>query len=668
MRFKDGRALITAVANRCKVCYTCVRECPVKAIKIHNGQAKVIGERCIGCGNCIKVCSQNAKEIISSKEFVQKILAGKEKCAAIIAPSFPVEFSEYPYQNLVGAVKQLGFDYIHEVGFGADLVTQAYLKQLEENPKHSYISSSCPAVVAFIEKYHPQLATSIIPIISPMVATARVVKEIYGKATKVVFIGPCLAKKGEKERPDIKNDVNEVLTFGELRQIFKESRIDIDLSQPRDFDLPQAGQGNLYPISRGALQAANIVEDLLQEKVIAATGRTRFVEAIKEFSLGYLEVQLIETLCCDGCIMGAGITNNAPIYKKRHLIREYVKQRIAGFDEKIWQSTLKKFQHINLECQFVENDQRLPIPDNKELVDILKKLGKYHKGDELNCGACGYESCREHGIAISKGLAENEMCLPYVIEKLKTTVGDLESSYQELKDVKEELNHREKLASMGQLAAGIAHEINNPLGIVLMYAHIILEQYSEKDAELSSDMKMIVEQAERCKKIVSGLLNFARQNKVKREKTNIVILLEKTIEDLNIPDTVEVKMESSNLTSYQISVDKDQIHQVLLNIMNNALDSMENQGTLTIQLNQKGQEMVITIEDSGCGMSEEVKKRVFEPFFTTKQIGKGTGLGLPISYGIIKMHSGRIEIESNDDETKGVRGTKVHIILPLNPV
>ena len=246
MQLSDGTSIVKTIKEKCRVCFTCVRECPAKAIRIIDGQADVMGERCIGCGNCVRVCSQKAKKVLSSIESVTKLLAGKGyKKIAIVAPSFPAEFHDVDYKRMVGALKKIGFDHVHEVGFGADIISLAYKKLVESNPNASYIASTCPAIVAYVEKYYPELIPNLAAIVSPMVAQARVVKKLYGKNIKVVFIVLCVAKKGEIEREQYLGEIDDALTFVELKELFDMLNIDRQNSADSEFDPPYAGKGSL---------------------------------------------------------------------------------------------------------------------------------------------------------------------------------------------------------------------------------------------------------------------------------------------------------------------------------------------------------------------------------------------------------------------------------------
>ncbi|MBN1554863.1 MAG: 4Fe-4S binding protein [Phycisphaerae bacterium] len=654
--------LVTTIGERCRVCYTCVRECPAKAIRIAVGQAEVIPERCIGCGNCVRVCSQNAKQVISSVEQVRELLQGDAPVTAIIAPSFPAEFSDVPWPRLVGMIRALGFDSVVEVAVGADLVADRYRKLLANSNGHRYIATTCPGIVAYVERYQPDLLPHLAPIVSPMVAVARVLRSLHKGDLRIVFLGPCIAKKGEVTAPAVPDEVDEALTFAELRDMFTEAKLTPDSVEDGDFDPPVAAEGALFSIRRGLLQAADIREDLIAGNVVTAEGRDEFLDALEEFRAGDLNSELLEVLCCKGCIMGAGMTSRDPLYSRRSHVSRYVRERTSRLDRDAWAAQMNSFETLDLSRRFTKQDQRIPVPYEEEIQGILRRMGKFSHEDELNCGACGYETCRDHATAILKGLAESEMCLPYTIETLKKTVKELNLSHEQLASTQAALMQSEKLASMGQLAAGIAHEVNNPLGIVLVYAHLLLDEYKNQP-KMRDDLEMIARHADRCKKIVSGLLHFSRQNKVIYQETDVRHLIEQTLKV--IPQPADVRVDARHdLADPHAELDGDQITQVLTNLISNAYAAMPNGGTLTVTTTGTADDVTIAITDTGVGIPEENREKIFEPFFTTKQIGKGTGLGLAVTYGIVKMHSGDIRVESNADAAKGPTGTTFTVTLP----
>jgi two-component system NtrC family sensor kinase len=658
----QAACFVQTIKERCRVCYTCVRECPAKAIGISDGQANVIPERCIGCGNCARVCSQGAKNVLDGTEQVVRLLGQGGPVAALIAPSFPAEFDECAPEKVVGMLRTLGFRHVLEVGFAADLIAKRYRDLLDGAGKGNYIATTCPALVGYVERYYPDLVPRLAPLVSPMVAAARIAHRIYGQEVPLVFIGPCIAKKGEAATQKLTGDVSAVLTFAELRQMLADAGIRPETVETSEFDPPWSGPGGLFPISRGMLQAAGISEDLMNSEVMATDGRTNFVEAIQAVASNNLDVRLLEILCCNGCIMGAGMTTNATLFRRRSLVGHYVQEHWTDARREQWNRDVAQFSDVDCSRSFDTYDQRLAQPSRDEISKILARMGKEKPEDELNCGACGYDSCVQHAIAIHLHLAETEMCLPYTIDKLRDTVNQLAVSNEQLMSTQEALMHSERLASMGQLAAGVAHEVNNPLGIVLMHAHMLLEQ-AEKFPEWREDLDMIAEQADRCKKIVVRLLHFARQNKAVFRMVDLYKLMQRAVTAYPFPSTVQTQVECK-IENARVDLDPDQINQVITNLFSNACDAMPEGGNLDIIIDGKENQVWFIIKDTGLGISKENLGKIFEPFFTTKQIGKGTGLGLAVTYGIVKMHRGDITVVSNNDPSVEPTGTQFTVKLP----
>jgi signal transduction histidine kinase len=254
------------------------------------------------------------------------------------------------------------------------------------------------------------------------------------------------------------------------------------------------------------------------------------------------------------------------------------------------------------------------------------------------------------------------MCLPYTIEKLHSSIKDLAVSNEKLMSMQQVLKQTEKLAHMGQLSAGIAHELNNPLGVVIMYANILLEELDE-ESQLYGDLKLIAEQSERCKSIVGGLLNFARKNQVNYQLTDMNDLLRISIDSLIKPEGVNIIVDS-DLKDPFAELDREQMTQVISNLIKNAFEAMPGGGEVKIILKDTENNIILKIEDTGMGINDSDLQKVFEPFFTTKGIGKGTGLGLATAYGVVKMHKGKIDVDSNADPSRDNTFTRFTINLP----
>jgi signal transduction histidine kinase/iron only hydrogenase large subunit-like protein len=672
MTIQQPKCFTITVKDRCHVCYTCVRGCPAKAIRIFDRQAEIVSDRCIGCGNCVRVCGRGAKKVVNTVPDVEVLLASGSRVAALVAPSFPAEFYDLiespDPQILVGMLRSLGFELVTEVGFGADLVARRYRAFLDSHaPGQRSIATTCPAVVGYVERYWPSLVGNLAPLVSPMVAMARVLRTMHGPDLRTVFIGPCLAKKVEASMPELEGEVDAVLTFAELRAMFLAHNLSAATVTASDFDPPHPGVGTLFPLNRGLFQAAGISEDLASTEAVAAHGGpSSFVNAIEEFAGGDVDFGLVEMLCCNGCVSGPGMTSEEKTFRRRARVAKYANESKRTRDQDEWKSAMARFSELDLSREFHPYDQRSATPSEDEIRHILRGMGKQSHADELDCKACGYTTCREHAIAIYRGLAETQMCLPYVIERFDHTVRQLSESNRQLESAQEQLMHSERLASMGQLAAGVAHELNNPLGVVLLYSHLLRDEAGE-ESSIRKELTLISDQATRCKRIVSDLLDFARENKLLLEQISVQELIKRSLAGLPLPPSVSIVLDLGH-EHPECEVDPAQMIQVLTNLYSNSFAAMPEGGKLTITTREDGERLIISVHDTGSGIGADNLKQIFQPFFTTKQIGKGTGLGLAVVYGIVKMHRGDITVESNADPAKGPTWTRFKVSIPHNQV
>lgn len=431
----NKKRLITTIPERCRICYSCVRACPVKAIRITEGQADVIAERCIGCGQCFRVCGRNAKQILDCVEDVRDMRTLDVPLVAIVAPSFPAEFSDLTPPQLSFGLRQLGFTHVHDVAFGADLVARAYREAIEAEPAKRWIATSCPTLVRYVETYHPYLIPSLIPVVSPMIAEARVMRRLYGSAVRVVFVGPCVAKKNEGADEVLAGEVDAVLTYRELRRFWEEEGLKPGAFGEAGWDEPRGGLGALFPITRGILQASGLAEDLVEGSIVTVDGNPDFVSAITGFAEDDTDVHLLEILCCDGCISGAGMTNEADHFTRRTAVSRAVRAFQNEVTPETWHASMERFADIHLTRAYTPRPVTTDMPPEDEIETVLHQLGKYCDDDYLNCGACGYGTCREHAIAIVQGMAETEMCLPYGIEALHESVAQMQKSEEKFRSL-----------------------------------------------------------------------------------------------------------------------------------------------------------------------------------------------------------------------------------------
>lgn len=657
--------VISTIPEKCRRCYTCVRECPAKAIKVEFGQAVVIEERCIACGNCVKVCAQRAKRIKDSIAFVRTLLSQRDRVFACLAPSFPAAFDGATPGQIVAAMRAVGFSEVWEVAFGAELVGRAYTELFKQAQRDGsrVIATACPAIVEYVEKYVPALQSALAPIVSPMVATARAIRHLHPDAP-IVFVGPCIAKKNEIYEPSVAGAVDAVLTFRELETMFESLGIEPGRLTQSSFDSPSCCFGRALPISGGLLKAAGFGTDILDTDIVTTEGKDRALDALTELAEGKTQAHFFDVLFCEGCINGPKMTGDHSVFARKDMVVDYITAQARYTTQRHLVESIEAFRDVDLSRSFTAQNIGLPQPTEDQIVEVLRAMRKFSPLDQLNCGACGYPTCREKAIAVCQGLAEASMCLPFLIDELEDTCKELQESHQALESAQQRLVQTERLASMGQLSAGVAHELNNPLGTVLIYSHMLLRQIQEENPT-RADLEMIVSEATRCKRIVRGLLDFARESRVSKAPTDPVPILKDARAVMQArADRENVKLVLEIEGDLPImDIDGDQVKQVLINLIGNGIDATDKDESLVrvrAWLRKDDDRVIIEVSDNGVGMDPDHLDKLFTPFFTTKELGKGTGLGLAIAYGIVKMHSGDIQAESELGQ-----GTTFTVSLPV---
>ena len=656
--------IVSTIPEKCRRCYTCVRECPAKAIKVENGQAMVIEERCIACGNCVKVCAQQAKLIEDSTGAVNDMLAGPDRVVACLAPSFPAAFHQVMPGQVVAGLRKLGFDEVWEVAFGAELISREYVKLFSASQRTGacVITSPCPAIVAYVEKYMPSLRAALAPIVSPMIAVGRAIRSRHGESVRVVFIGPCIAKKNEINDPSVAGVIDSVLTYRELTRMVDEAGIALAGLAESGFDGPRSYMAHSFAISGGLLRTAGLSTDILENDIVITEGKERVLDALREVVEGKSQARLLDILFCEGCINGPKMPNGLSLFARKEVVADYVNEQNRYISQRDFAESLAEFREVDLRRDFSRPDIRLAQPNEAQIARSLQAMRKFAPEDQLNCGACGYRTCRDKAIAVCQGLAEPAMCLPYVVDELETVLEEVRKSHEQLESTQQRLLQSERLASMGQLSAGVAHEINNPLGTILLYSHMMLKQLQQGD-ERRADLEMVVDEATRCRNIVRGLLDFARQSHVSKAPVDLAQLVQAVCQIVSAKaHSAGVRLVSGLPDDLpKIMLDADQIKQMLVNIVENGIDACQSGGEVRITVEPKlhDDRAVISIQDNGCGIPEEDLSKLFTPFFTTKQMGMGTGLGLAIAYGVVKMHSGEITVDSQQG-----KGTTFRIALP----
>ncbi len=659
---------INIITRKCRRCYSCIQICPAKAIKREKGNITIIHERCILCGSCIKACPQGALFYTSGLNQVKEFLNTNEKMIACLDPAFPGVLDVGTPRQLVTALKKVGFTEVWEGAFGVELVSRKYRELLDRGETRPIISSFCPAIVFYIQKYLPQLIPNLAPIISPMIAIGRVARKSKGPDWKIIYFTPCFAQMGEMNVPEVAGSIDQVITLLEAKELLDEAGIDRLEQAETNFDGPKPYLGRIIPVIGGLYRCMGESFDVLMDEISVTGGRVRSLRALNQLAAGHIDAKFLDIVFCEGCVDGPFADIEIFVLGRRQNVARYTKAEMKKQNPTDLLVEITKFKDVELRREFSHAEQKLPVPTEDQIQAILKAMDKAPPDRNLDCRACGYRTCRDKAIAVGQGLAELEMCLPYLLERsrkiyhqLKKSHQELQISHQELENAQAHLIRTEKLASIGQLAAGVAHEINNPLGTITIFAHLILKSLPEDDPR-RADVQMMIDEANRTKEIVQGLLSFARETKMRPGATNINHILEDILNlvvNQSLFHNIKIKkVFAENIPSTY--GDGTQLKQVFLNIILNAAQAMNGNGDLfiTTERDATNQHITIKIRDTGSGIPPEVLNKMFDPFFTTKE--KGTGLGLAISYGIIERHQGEIDVE-----TEMGKGSTFIVTLPI---
>lgn len=411
---------ITTIRDRCRKCYSCVRNCPVKAIKVHKDHAEIIDSRCIGCGICVRACSQQAKVIADSILTVQNLMQGPDPVIAILGCSYPAFFNDIRPGQLVTGIKTLGFSEVHEGTSGVELIRQAYQAEIENHVKSAapLISSHCPAIVDLIERHYPQLLRNLLKTVSPMIAAGRFIKATTGPQTKVVYISSCIAGKFEIDADQVSGAIDVVLTYKELNQMLKARKLDLSRLHNQPFaGIPPHNESRLFAIAGGPHNVFGIKNDMFHPEHLSSEGPESALEIIRDLAAGRITPRFVDIrFCTGGCIGGPGKNNRLTTFSKRNLIYQHTRS-VVPYQTADHYLSVKP--NIVITRSFKNKHKPLELPSGESVRNILLSINKFIEGDELNCGACGYATCREYAVAVFQGLAEREMCLPYSVKRLE---------------------------------------------------------------------------------------------------------------------------------------------------------------------------------------------------------------------------------------------------------
>jgi len=695
MRMLNG--VVYTDTDKCEACSACLRVCRTKSIMIKDGKSKIIEESCINCGACIKACSKGAKKYQSGIDSLDRILE-KGKGALILAPSYVIialkKYSCSPEQFCTG-LRKLGFSLVYEASFGADVVTKVYLNYISDLLKMKgrenvhIISSPCPSLMNFMEKHTSALLDEFAPIMSPMAAQAVLVKRWNNDQVNIVGASPCMAKKSELLDPGM-GLYEQELTFEELIKLIDERGIIPSNLEESEFDGIQALYGAGFPVSGGLTKALEPFSgeygfNLLSDDYLIIEGEDRSTNFLKQMASlktrgvglsGY--PLLMDILYCEGCIMGKSMGVEGDYWENRRIITNYTKRRFVKLKNEskecqgysilvkntveapVFQEWLAIVEHLIKENKFSAAWNNLQYykktPTEEELRAILESDGKHSQEEELNCGACGYETCRERAIAVVNGENQPGGCIVHVKYKAKISLEE-NKRLQELDLLKSDF------------LSTVSHELRTPLTSVLGFSKIIQKRLDDvvfplvktddkkvnrKIRQISDNVNIIISESHRLTNLINDVLDLSKMEAGKIDWKMESLFLKEVIERATAATSSLFEQKGLELIKDieelpPIQGDKDRLIQTVINLISNAV-KFTDQGSITCHTKVTGNEIIVSIIDTGIGIAQEDLPKVFEKF---KQVGdtltdkpKGTGLGLPICRQIVEQHNGRIWVES----------------------
>ncbi len=418
---------IKTIANRCRKCYACVRTCPTKAIGIREDCAVVLHQRCIGCGKCIQACSQGAKVIADAIGETERMLRKKTAAIAVLGCSYPAFFYDLEPGQLSAALRQLGFMDVLEGAAGVELIAPEYRALLGRDRGETLISSHCPTVVDLIERHYPQLLGNLVPVVSPMVAIGRYIKSCHKQTVNVVYISSCIGGKFEIKDEQVAGAIDTVLTYKELKKMLDKNSIDPRRLKAETFNGNNTLNGRSFSIAGGPFHVFGIGHDGLDPKFVSTVGEDATMEVIRDIAARRIAPRYVDVRFCNGgCIGGPGRTNRLTAFSKRNLIIEYRQKQIPYQPAEKYISGSGR---VPLDRVFADRQLQMKKPSTDAITRILHETDKFSLSDELNCGSCGYSTCREHAVAVFQGLAEAGMCHPYSQKRLEEDRSRLERKY-----------------------------------------------------------------------------------------------------------------------------------------------------------------------------------------------------------------------------------------------
>jgi len=618
----------------CLVCLSCLRSCPTKAIALKPGQ--IIEDRCIHCRACLFACPEGRYHSDSAAKF-ERILSARKKIALVSAllPSVVIESEP---EKIAAALCEIGFDEVYMADSGLEILAREYQKNI--GSKGPCISSQCPPVTEYIEKFYPDLVDYLAPVVSPETAAARYLSErIPGAELVLISVCPARSRELEKNLP-----AGLSLTFPELRKVLAQKKIDLAKLPRKNFKtldldgLPACG------FEGETAEALASFSDVNGPEVALASGFDQIRRALDSIRVRELTARFVElNFCAGGCAGSPAIGNRLGLWQRKQLVKNFfiAKNRAS-------QTNLRTVSSPTLDLRTAFRPRRVQVlePGSEKVKEALSALGISTGPSRFNCGVCGYQSCEDFAKALIRNEAEPDFCFPALVKKMSR--------------IDEKFLRSERLASIGQIAAGLAHEVNNPLGLASGYTQALLNR-DNVDEDVKEVLALISEEIQNAASIIQNFLNLSGERQSRFETANFYDVLAATLR------LVTPRLEASGVVlnldyvpgPLTLECDSYGLQQVFTNILLNSWQAMSEGGTLYISVREDREQVTIKFRDTGTGIKPDHLSRVFDPFFTTKPPGVGTGLGLTIAYKVIEQHRGDIQIRN-----AAGKGTEVMVMIP----
>jgi len=591
--------LIRISKEKCKVCYACVRACPVKAIRVTGSDhtPQIDPDRCISCGSCVRICKFQAIDYLQHWQQVKQILDEGTPVIGILDPSYVAEFSELPdYRKLIGMLYYIGFKKIYDTSFAVDLLAYHYKNLLDTFKGKHYLLANCPVVVAYVEKFVPAALNNLAPLVTPMTAMSRLIKQTVDQNNTLVYITPCIAAKEEVRLQGDTAAINFVLTFEELRRLFASYQVTDKMIEFGEIESPAGAMGYLYPISNGIVQAAQLSEALLDNQIITGQGEQMMMGYLKEFEQHSDIIGChFNLFYCRGCIDGPGMTCKHHHLVRRSLVIQHARQMCEPKAISNVQRTIQDYLSLDVSRTFHDHYKPPYQPSEQQIREILLATGKQENENEIDCRACGYDSCKDFAIAVAQGITTPDMCITFSLQNQRNYTHALKVTNEKLARMQEALIESEKKMRMEQELAREASEMLTAMFQKLRAGIVIFDNHLKIIHSNQSFVSILGEEAAQINEVVPGLIGADLRTLLPKEFIPLAsYVLEHNEEILNKDITTDdgflnisifpiknKKIAGAILRDpYQPDVRKEEIISRLNEVINRHLDRVQKIGYL----------------------------------------------------------------------------------------